>query len=608
MNYHALMLSISSLWQRPRLGAWLVAAFAAAVLAGCATHTGAAAPDEPKADEAAAVPPAPSRLDAPLLYELLLSEMTLDAGGARTAARLMLDAAHRVGEEQLYRRAAEMAMHQREGALALEAVRAWRQAWPQSASACQLEMQVLIALGRTRNIDEPLRCVLGALEGDEKQALIVALPALLQRVPEREALARSVESALGDVLAAPPELAAAAWTTVGRLRLSAGDKQGALQAAHLGRAADGTSEWPALLAAQLVGEDVAEAEPLLQSYLQSGAAKPELHLAWVRALMGAQRNDDAREALQALTRKHPDYPEGWLLLGALLADEQRDAEAQSALLRYLNMVEKDGGKDEAADGARTGGADQARMALARLAERRGDEQEAERWLQEVRSPEYQLGVRARRAALMAKRGELTQARQLIRSAPEREAGDARLKLLAEAQLLQENAQEQAAWELLRDAAKKDSRDETMLYEAALAAERAGHVAEMERLLRSIIRINPESAQALNALGYSFADRNMRLKEARRLIERAVRLMPDDAFIQDSLGWVEFRQGNVQRARRILQRAWDKQPHAEIAAHLGEVLWVQGERDAARAIWREGVRLDAKDKTLLKVMRRFGVEP
>ena len=600
------MLSLSSLWQRPRLGAWLAAAFAAMALTGCATRTGAVANAESQVDKAAP-PPVPSRLDAPLLYELLLSEMTLDAGNARTASRLMLDAARRVGEEPLYRRATEMAMMQREGALALETARAWRQAWPQSASACRFEMQVLTALGNTKGLDEPLRCVLGSIEGDEKQALIVALPALLQRVPEREALARSVESALGDDLKTP-ELAAAAWTTVGRLRLSAGDKQGALQAARQGRAADGASEWPALLAAQLVGEGVPEAETLIKDYLQSGAAKPEMHLAWVRALMGAQRSDEAREALQTLTRKHPDYPEGWLLLGALHADEQRDAEAQKALLHYLQMVEQGGDKEDALAEARTGGADQARMALARLAEKRGDELEAERWLQEVRSPEFQMGVRARRAALMAKRGELAQARQLIRSAPEREPGDARMKLLAEAQLLQENEREQEAWELLRDAAKKDSKYETLLYEAALAAERAGHPAEMERLMRRIISINPESAQALNALGYSYADRNVRLKEARNLIERAVRLMPDDAFIQDSLGWVEFRQGNVQRAREILQKAWDKQPHPEIAAHLGEVLWVQGERDAARAIWREGLRLDAKDKTLRRVMQRFGVEP
>ena len=101
---------------------------------------------------------------------------------------------------------------------------------------------------------------------------------------------------------------------------------------------------------------------------------------------------------------------------------------------------------------------------------------------------------------------------------------------------------------------------------------------------------------------------MRLKEARNLIERAVQLMPDDAFIQDSLGWVEFRQGNTQRARQILQDAWDRQKHAEIAAHLGEVLWVLGEREQARTIWREGLRLDDKDKTLRAVMQRFGVEP
>ncbi|MBR6975306.1 MAG: tetratricopeptide repeat protein, partial [Ottowia sp.] len=504
MNYHAPMLSLSSLWQRPRLGAWLVGALAAAALVGCATRTDVVAPDAPKADEAAAAPPVPSRLDAPLLYELLLSEMTLDTGNARTAARLMLDAANRTGEEQLYRRAAEMAMQQREGALALETVRAWRQAWPASAKACQFEMQVLIALGRAKNIDETLRCVLGAVDAEEKQALIVALPALLQRVPDQAALARSVEDALGDVLEAPPELAAAAWTSVGRLRLSAGDKQGALQAAHLGHAADAASQWPALLAAQLVGEGVPEAETLIKSHVQSGAATPEMHLAWVRALMAAKRSDEAQEALQALTRQHPDYPEGWLLLGALLVDERQDEKAEPALLRYLDMVEK-GGEDAAAQST---GADQARMALARIAENRGDVPGVERWLLAVRAPEIQIGARARLASLLAKDGQRARARQTIRSAPEREPDDARLKLLAEAQLLQENSQEQEAWELLQAAAKKDNKDETLLYEAALAAERADHPAEMERLLRNIIRINTESAQALNALGYSYADRNV----------------------------------------------------------------------------------------------------
>ena len=612
LNYHAPMLSLSSLWRRRCVGAWLAAALAAVALAGCATHTGAVAPDVQDADAAAdEAPSPPSRLDAPLLYELLLSEMTLDTGNAASAARLMLAAANRVGEEQLYQRAAEMALQQRNGALALEAARAWRQAWPESAKACQSELQVLVTLGGARDIAAPLRCILNALDGEEKQALIVALPALLQRVGEREELVRGVESSLADALKTPA-LAPAAWTSIGRLRLSAGDKQGALQAARAGHEANAASEWPALLAAQLVGEGVPEAEALMQSHLKNNAAKPEMHLAWARALLETQRNEEAREALHALTRAHPDYPEGWLLLGAMLADEKQNAGAERALQRYLELAEKGGTSGDDGDEERrslmTTGTDQARMALARLAEQQGDTQGAERWLEGVRAPEYQLAARARRAALAAKGGDMARARQIIRSAPERDADDARLKLLAEAQLLQEHGQEQAAWELLQGALEPDSRDESLLYDAALAAERAGHVAEMERLLRRIISFNPKSAQALNALGYSFADRNVRLKEARNLIERAVQLMPDDAFIQDSLGWVEFRQGNTQRARQILQDAWDRQKHAEIAAHLGEVLWVLGEREQARTIWREGLRLDDKDKTLRAVMQRFGVEP
>ena len=595
-----------------RVGAPLAAAI---VLAACAVvprPNADAQPDAASQDatQQAASAPVHSQMDAALFYELLLSEMVLDLGDARFATDLMLRAARNVGEEPLYKRATEMAVRQRSGDAALTAVRAWRRAWPASLEAQQSELQVLIALGRIKNLAQPLRRTLARMPEDEKQALVAALPALLARAPERARLVREVESGFTDVLHGPPPLVATAWASIGRLRLHAGDKAGALQAARTGLAADATSEWLALLAVQLASEDVAGAGELVEHHLRSGAAKPEMHIAWARALLAAGRGDEARAALHTLTQTHPDYAEGWLLQGALLADEHRDAEAKASLHRYLGMMkgaEREADR-EGEDLPQAVSIDQARMMLARIAENQGDERSAERWLQAVRSSAYLLAVHTRRAALLAKRGEVAQARQLIRQAPEREEGDARLKLLAEVQLLQGIGDEQGAWELLRDALPSDSRDENQLYDAALAAERAGQLAEMERLLRRIIRFNPKSAQALNALGYSFADRNVRLKEARSLIERAVRLMPDDAFIQDSLGWVEFRQGRVQRARNILQAAWKKQPHAEIAAHLGEVLWVLGEREAARAIWAEGLRQDAKEKTLLRTMQRFGAQP
>ena len=142
----------------------------------------------------------------------------------------------------------------------------------------------------------------------------------------------------------------------------------------------------------------------------------------------------------------------------------------------------------------------------------------------------------------------------------------------------------------------------------MAAERLGRLAEMERLLRELIQRQPDDPHAYNALGYALADRGERLPEAKALIQEALRRAPDDAYIIDSLGWVEFRLGNLSEARRLLADALQRRPDAEIAAHLGEVLWVLGESDLARAVWRQGLELDRRNRTLTETLRRLGVEP
>ena len=132
--------------------------------------------------------------------------------------------------------------------------------------------------------------------------------------------------------------------------------------------------------------------------------------------------------------------------------------------------------------------------------------------------------------------------------------------------------------------------------------------EMEALLRQLMAKAPQEAHAFNALGYSLADRNIRLEEAQQLIEKAVQLSPKDAYIQDSLGWVEFRMGNIEAALRILQRAYEKRPDAEIAAHLGEVLWVAGQREHALKVWREGLLLNNENETLTDTLQRLQAKP
>jgi Flp pilus assembly protein TadD len=176
------------------------------------------------------------------------------------------------------------------------------------------------------------------------------------------------------------------------------------------------------------------------------------------------------------------------------------------------------------------------------------------------------------------------------------------------QLLRDNNKVQEAYDLLGREAAKTPTDTDLLYEQAMLAEKMGKVADMERLLRRVIAAKPDDQQAYNALGYSLADRNLRLPEARQLIQKALALSPEDPFITDSLGWVEFRMGNKADALRILEGAYKARPDADIAAHLGEVLWSLGQRDRAQAIWKEGLLLNNEDETLLETLKRLRVKP
>ena len=587
---------------------------ALAALPGCASLTSSAPPPALAAAAPASAtqaapeptPPPQSALTGRLMYELLVGEISFDLGDAQQGAAYLLDAARRTGDEALYKRATEMAIQSRAGPAALEAVRAWRQTHPDSLEAIRYELQVLLALGRVADTAAPMQALLEALPAPDKISFITALPALYQRVANKNEALQAVESALADAQE-DPQLAPAAWTTIGRLRLQQGDRTGALVAATLGLNAGAGSEWPALLALQLFsGADETQAEPLIKRYLAGADAKPEVQIGYVRALLERGRRADARAQAAALVQRWPQYPDGWLLQGLLDADDRHDAQAEPALKHFLDLLAQPNA--EATGGDRLAGRNQAYLTLARIAQRRGDDAGARQWLDRVDAPEQLLAAQIERANMLARQGRLDDAVQAIAAVPEHDTDDARLKLLAQAQLLRDNGRPEQAWQLLSDTLKQSPDDDVLMYDTAMAAEKAGRLDDMERLLRRIIKLKPDSAQAYNALGYSLADRGLRLPEARTLIEKAVQLAPDDAYIQDSLGWVEFRQGQLGRAQRTLQAAFDKRPDAEIAAHLGEVLWALGERDRALTVWRNGLRLDPRNETLTKTLERLQAKP
>lgn len=154
------------------------------------------------------------------------------------------------------------------------------------------------------------------------------------------------------------------------------------------------------------------------------------------------------------------------------------------------------------------------------------------------------------------------------------------------------------------AVKPLPKDPGILYTYAMSAEKAGHVDVMEKTLREILLKNPNDVNSLNALGYSLADRNEKLPEAFKLISKAHQLSPRDGFILDSLGWVNFRMGKNALALEQLQQAFNLKPEADIAAHIGEVLWVMNRPIEAEDIWRKGQQLDANNPTLKETLKRL----
>lgn len=562
---------------------------------------------------AAEVPPTRSALDANLFYQLLVAEAELRRGEASAAYQLVLEAARRTRDEALFRRAVDIALRSRSSDQAVSAVKAWRTTLPRSALAAQTQAQVLLALGRIPEAAEPLRAMIELSASAERPEAIALLPRLLPRGEQAKAGA----SLLDDVLKPWREGATRTSALVAGARAfaGAGDNARALQLAGDAQRDDPAAEGPALIAIELMKEPGAEA--VIQRYLKAEKDTKQsnpIRLAYVRQLTSAQRYTEAAAQLSELTQAEPGFAAAWLTLGALQIELNQPRDAQASLQRFLALREArtqppgdddDEAAQRAADDAQQE-VTQAYLMLAQAAEQQRDFAAAQAWLEKLGDVGGSGTVISRRASLLARQGKLAEARELIRSLPDTTPQEARSKVMSESQLLREAHEWTAAHELLVTANKRFPDDPDLLYEQAMMAEKLDRFDDMERLLRKVIELRADFHHAYNALGYSLADRNQRLPEARQLVARALELAPGDPFITDSLGWVEFRLGNREEAVRLLRDAYGKRPDPEIAAHLGEVLWASGLHDDARRVWREARERDAANDVLKETLARLKV--
>ena len=550
-----------------------------------------------------AAPVPGSALNSELFYQILLGELSAREGDSAAAYSLMLDAARKTNDSKLYQRATDIALHARAGESALAGARAWKQAQPKSSRANGYLLQILVGLNRIAETLEPLKHELAAANPIDRAGVMAGIAQRFSHASDKKLAAATVERALFDYLNSPT-LGATAWSTVGRLRFEAGDVDGALEATRNALAIDSKDLTPALLAVFMMSPKAPPAEALVKAQLEA-LAQPQLRMAYARALLEAKRYAEATVQLQALTAQSPEQAQPWLLLGSLQLQSGKLSDAEHDLRRYVELADPQRSGGTSAEAGR--GLAQAYLSLARVAEQKKEFGEAEEWLKRVTNAEDLLSAQLRRAALMAKQGRLEQARELIHALAERSPDDTRLKIETEVQLLRDSQQYQSAYDVLAKAVVRNPADPDFVYEMAMLAEKMGRPAETERLLRELIASKPDYQHSYNALGYSLAQRNVRLPEARQLILRALDLAPDDPFISDSLGWVEFRSGDLEQAARILESAFKTRPDAEIAAHLGEVLWTMGRHEQALSIWREGARLNAANETLQETLQRLQVK-
>ena len=554
---------------------------------------GADAKAEAKADAKADGLPK-VELSSDLLYKLTKAEMEFKSGQWQGPYVTMMVAAQQTRDPRLARRASEMALAAKQGGEALAAIRLWRDLAPESDEATQFFLGFVVLTDKIEEA-EPIFAerLANAPQGSRGVALF-QMQQILARANDKlyayAMLTRLVEPYL-DMFEAHLVLAQGA--------LSLGERARAIGEANKALAIKPNSELAVLTLAQVTGEAEA-AGKVLATFLQNNPDAVEVRGAYARLLVEQKQLEAARDQFLLLLKSAPDNVGGLYALGivALQLDDAKGAEQY--FKRFLAVLEKSPGD--------TRDPYKALMILSQIAETRGDMAGAIAWLDKVdnsASSGY-VEARLRRAQLIARGGNLDAARKALTEIETDDPASQAQVLLVDAQFLRDAGYLQSAYTVLENALLRFPDNPELLYDYALLAERLDKLDLMEASLRRVMALAPDNQHAYNALGYSLAERGIRLQEAYALIEKALQMAPGDPFIMDSMGWVQFRMGNLAAAESALRRAYAVRSDPEIAVHLGEVLWQKGDKDEAQKLWREAQGKDPKNAALKSTLARLNV--
>ena len=522
----------------------------------------------------------------------LTGDIALQRGEPGLAARAFYEAARDAEDPALARRATEVALFARQRPLALESAKLWATLDPSADRARQL-VATLSQAGTGTDLKRELERVLAeaAANGKSLGDAFVQLNQALATQSDKVAVFKLVVD-----LAKPyPEIAEAHYAVaMAGYNTGLADLEILAQAV---RAADRALElkpgWErgALLKADILTKSSrADAIRFLNAFLAGVPESKAATGALAQLYVEQKRYGEARALFQRLYEDDPSDRDIAFAIAAL-SMQMKDYAAAEPLLQELK---------------RSGYGDPgvAAFYLAQIAEETKRYDEAIERYREVTQGERAWTAKLRIAAVLAKKDSIDAARGYLDTLQAEGRDQQTERVQAEAQLLRDAGDFAGAYALLERALQADPNSSDLLYDIAMIAEKLDRLDEVEQRLAHLIELKPDNAQALNALGYTLVDRTERTAEGLRLIEKALTLAPEDPFILDSMGWAQFRLGNLGDSEKFLRRALADHPDPEIAAHLGEVLWAKGERDSAQELWQSQLRSNPDNPVLLETVRRL----
>lgn len=566
--------------------------FGALLATGCAVSPDAASPP----DSASGAPSgAKARLDLPegefppqVLYQLLVAELAGQRGQMDVAVANYLAAAKESRDPKIAERAARVAAYSQALRAALDASLLWVKLAPENPDARQMVASLLLAFGRAPEAVHHYEqfIVLSADKPDHGFMLIAA-----QLAHDKNAIAAlSVMDKLIEKRGDDPY----AWLAYGQLTLRQAKLDVALESVDKALALKGSWAPAVVLRARVLSLQgdkegaIAYLEQELSGELENNVA---VGLSHARLLAETKQLEKARDEFERLAKQAPRNADVNYAAGVLALQLKDLDKAEQRLKQVLNLGQR---------------RLEANYYLGRIYEEKGEPKVALGHYFAVRHGEYYLGAQSRAASLLADQGELDRAREHLHSLRLANQEERVRIYLVEAELLRKAERFGEAFDFLTEKLEEIPDDTTLRYTRALIAEKLDKLELAENDLRAIIEREPSNAQALNALGYTLADRTDRYQEAMEYIQRALKVEPEDAAIIDSMGWVQYRMGNYAKAVELLRRAIKLIKDPEIAAHLGEVLWDMGNKKGALEVWEESLQQHPKHKVLLDVMRRFGL--